>query len=79
MLKFDSTVAGIPCVIKVTHYEPYRPAYISGLPEDCYPAEGGAEWIVCDSRGRVANWLERKMSEDDRERIDGEIFTIMGE
>lgn len=27
--------------VKITHFEPEVPAYTSGLPEDCYPAEGG--------------------------------------
>ena len=30
-------------------FSPYVPAYTSGLPEDCYPAEGGEleELVVC--------------------------------
>jgi len=45
MTEFDSHVCGIPCIIRVTDYERYRPAYISGPPENCYPAEGGCgDW-----------------------------------
>lgn len=78
MLEFETRVAGIPCMIRVTDYEPYRPAYTSGLPENCYPAEGGvAEWQVCDRRGRPAGWLETKLTDADISRIDDEIFRMM--
>lgn len=27
----------VPVVVEVTYYQPYVPAYIDGLPEDCEP------------------------------------------
>lgn len=75
MFEFASNVCGIPCIIQVTYYEPYRQAYVSGPPEYCYPAEGGyCEWDVLDRRGRPAAWLERKLTSSERSRIDKEIF-----
>lgn len=78
MTEFKSTVCGIPCIIRVIRYVPYRPAYISGPPERCYPAEGGCGvWKVLDRRGRPAAWLERKLTDRERSRIDDEVFEYM--
>ena len=78
MTEFESTVCGIPCIIRVTCWEPYRPAYISGPPEHCYPAEGGyGDWEVLDRRGRPAVWLERKLTDRERNRINEEVFKYM--
>lgn len=71
--EIEGRVAGIPCIIAVTDYEKYIPAYTSGRPEDCYPSEGGCgEWELLDRRGRRAQWLERKVN-DDRD-IQQQIF-----
>ena len=32
MSEFESNVCGIPCIIRVTHYDHYQPAFISGPP-----------------------------------------------
>lgn len=64
-------VAGIPCQIKVLWAEPYRPAYLWGPPENCYPAEGGeCEWEIVDRKGRYAGWLEKKLTAQDRNHIN---------
>lgn len=78
MHEFESTVCGIPCRIRVTSYDAYVPAYTSGLPENCYPAEGGCgDWEVLDRRGRPAPWLERKLTDAEIDRIDEEVFEEM--
>lgn len=59
MFEFRSTISGIPCIIRVIHYDKYIPASVSGLPEESYPAEGGtSDWIE-DIRGRIHNEPER--------------------
>lgn len=74
MINFESNVCGIPCIIRVIHYEPYRPAYVAGAPENCYPEEGGhSEWEVLDRRGSHAAWLERKINAQERSRINDEV------
>lgn len=76
--EFEHRVCGIPCIVVVTSWEAYVPAKTYGPPESCYPEEGGCgEWEIRDRRGRPAAWLERKMSEEERERIDGLIFEYM--
>jgi hypothetical protein len=78
MTEFESRVCGIPCIIRVTDWEAYVPAQTSGPPERCYPPEGGeGNWEILDRRGRPAAWLERKLTGDDRERIDTEVFNHM--
>lgn len=76
--EFEHRVCGIPCIVAVTSWEAYVPAKTYGPPESCYPEEGGCgEWEIRDRRGRPAAWLERKMSEEERERIDGLVFEYM--
>jgi hypothetical protein len=78
MTEFESRVCGIPCIIRVKYWEVYIPAQRSGPPERCYPSEGGeGNWEILDRRGRPAAWLERKLTGDDRERIDTEVFNHM--
>ena len=74
MMEFESNVCGIPCIIRVTNYDHYQPAFIS----NCYPAEGGrGDWEVLDRSGRPAPWLERKLNDRERSRIDDEVFEHM--
>lgn len=61
---FETRVDGIPCQVDVTYYEPYKPATFH-----C-PAEGGEiEFDIYDRKGYHAPWLERKLTDDDNERI----------
>jgi hypothetical protein len=76
--EFESRVCGIPCIIRVKYWEVYIPAQRSGPPERCYPEEGGeGDWEILDRKGRPAAWLEKKLTESDRQRIDAEIFNHM--
>ena len=70
----DTRIAGIPCVVEVLYYQPADPGWTLGPPEKCWPPSPAViEYRVCDRRGRPAPWLERKMTEKDRERIEAEI------
>lgn len=76
--EFQSRVGGIPCLVGVLSYIPYRSAIVAGPPEHCSPAEGGeCEWIILDRRGRPAPWLEKKLTDAERRRIDNEVFDHM--
>lgn len=78
MSEFETRVCGIPCIVRVLSWEPYLPAKVYGPPEYCYPAEGGyGEWEILDSRGRPAPWLEQKMTDADRRKIESFLFDQM--
>lgn len=76
--EIEHRVAGIPCIIGVTYYEEYIPAFVNGPPDSCYPAEGGTgEWKILDRRGRPAPWLERKLTAAEEDDINEAIFNHM--
>lgn len=78
MSDFETRVCGIPCIVRVLSWEDYLPAKISGPPEYCYPAEGGyGEWELLDLKGRPAPWLEKKMTDADRQEVDAFLFDQM--
>jgi len=73
--EIESKVAGIPCVIGVTHYRSVKGSYSYNAASDMdYLGYTDIDWEVCDRRGRPAPWLERKLTEEDNERIEGEII-----
>lgn len=77
-MEFDTTVCGIPCIVRVTYWEAYDPGCTSGPPERCYPAEGGdGEWEILDRNGRPAPWLENKMTERDKQILARKVFNYM--
>ncbi len=68
---FNSEIQGIPCKIKVTHYQPEEPMVWDGLMEDSSPgAPSEVEFHVLDTKGNPAPWLERKIDDKDLERIE---------
>ena len=72
----DTRIAGIPAKIEVTSYYPGRPARLTGHPDTWYPPEyEELTFQVLDRRGRPAPWLERKLDEQDRRRIERELKT----
>lgn len=73
---FATTIAGIPCQIKVTSYEVQKP--IPNADSD-WDHQGYYEmdFQVLDRGGYSASWLEAKMSEDDRHRIEEEALKRM--
>jgi hypothetical protein len=71
--EIDTRVAGIPCLIGVVEFSYSEPDRSADNPYDYY---GGAEmaWEVLDRKGRKAPWLERKLTDADRARIEQEIM-----
>jgi hypothetical protein len=77
-LTFETRVCGIPCLIEILNYQPFMSGHFSGLPEDCYPDEGGCgEWRVLSLKGKPASWLEKKMNREMRDNIDHEVYEHM--
>jgi hypothetical protein len=78
--EIESRVAGIPCLIGVSHFDCVRGSYSYNAASDMdYYGYSESEWDVLDRRGRPAAWLERKLTDDDRQRIEQEIAEAMTE
>ena len=71
----ESTVAGIPCIIQIDRCMVVKGSYSYNAPSDHdYHGYSEIEFTVCDRRGRPAPWLERKLTENDVDRIESEII-----
>jgi hypothetical protein len=71
-------ISGIPCEVRVTHFfhqPPMGPSADSDW--DCY-GYTEIEFDVYDSTGYPAMWLEKKMTDDDIDRIKREIEVAHG-
>lgn len=70
-------IAGIPAIVRVTHYfAGYtcpRHGHPDGWTEDEPPE---IEWDVLDRRGYPAPWLERKLTPEIIEAIDRELLDM---
>ena len=78
--EIESRVAGIPCLIGVTHFDSVQGSYSYNAASDMdYYGYSESEWDVLDRRGRPASWLERKLTDDERQRIEQEIAEAMTE
>jgi len=61
---FHFRIAGLPCIVCVTHYVPDVPAKLSGHPDTWEPPESGELEFECyDRKGYRAKWLEEKVDE----------------
>lgn len=79
-MDIEVSACGIPAIARVLHYRPGSPGYLSGPPELCYPPEPTElEWALLDRRGRPAPWLERKLTDAERERIERELIEYLEE
>lgn len=80
MDEFEATLFGDTFLVKVLDYSKLIPAYTSGLPEDCYPAEGGEfEFELYDMEGYRAAHIEAKMSDDDVESLRTSYEEVLNE
>jgi hypothetical protein len=80
LAEIESTVAGIPCLIGVTEFSSVRGSYSYHADSDMdYYGYTESEWVVLDRRGRPAAWLERKLTDAERSRIEQEVAEAMAE
>lgn len=67
-------VCGIPAIARVDSYHPGSPPILTGHPDRCCPGEPDeVEFTICDRRGRPAEWLERKMTDADRDDAEQQV------
>jgi len=76
---FDTHIQGIPCQILITHYCRQRP--LGPRADSDYDAMGytDAEYTVLDREGYPALWLDRKITNEDNERILRQIDEYKGD
>jgi len=73
-------ICGIPCQVQVTTYTNVKGSRSYNAPSDLdYYGYCEVEFDVLDRRGYRAPWLEKKMTEDDYDRIREEIKQYMSE
>jgi len=72
----DTRICGIPATVKVHTCRVHKGTFDRNAPSDLdYYGYTDLEYTVCDSRGRPADWLERKMTKWDREKLEEEIMS----
>jgi len=70
-MTFTTKIRGIPAQVRIINFSA---ADHNASSSDDF--RGGFEFDILDSRGRKADWLERKMSWDDQQQLMHEIETI---
>ena len=75
--KFDTTIAGIPAQIGVVHYMK-APATYRGHSDLDYWGYTECDWEVLDRKGYKADWLSKKLSQTEINRIENEIEVMCG-
>jgi hypothetical protein len=74
-MQIETRIAGIPCLVQANVY----------VQDGSYSRNAASDWdyygwvdvedlVVLDRRGRPAPWLERKLTDKDIERIEGELI-----
>ena len=74
--EIETTIAGIPCLIGVEEYTAGSYSYHADSDWDYY---GTCEWVVLDRKGYKADWLARKLTNKDNDRINDLIEQHMAE
>ena len=73
-MQIETRISGIPCLVDYSIHGHYEPARTYGPPERCYEAQyPEIDFDVLDRRGRPAPWLEKKLTQAERQRIETEI------
>lgn len=80
LYRFESKVAGIPCLIGVSWVDGKLGSFDRNAPSDLdYLGWFESEWEVLDRRGRSAPWLAKKLTHADEDRINFEVETHVKE
>jgi len=77
---FTSYIAGIPCGILVNHHEVIQPwsGTVSTCPSDLdYYGYTEFDFTVLDRKGYYADWLTKKLTDEDEKRILNEYEALL--
>lgn len=76
-MQIQSQIQGIPCLIDVTRCHVVKGSFRQSAPSDLdYYGYSEVEFEILDRKGYKATWLERKATEEDKERIEQEILSV---
>jgi len=76
--EIDHRVAGIPCLIGVSHYDHTEGSFSYDAPSDWdYHGHTDCDWEILDRRGRPAPWLARKINDKEEDAINEAIHRYM--
>ena len=79
-MRVKSHVSGIPCLIDVTFCQVVPGSFSwSAVSDVDYYGHEEISFDVLDRKGRRADWLEKKMTDNDRTRIEMEIVNFYKE
>jgi len=71
-------VKGIPAQIGVISFSSVRGSFSYSAPSDLdYFGYTEMEWELLDRKGYLANWLDKKLSDVDRNELDQEVIQYM--
>ncbi len=74
-MNIESRVAGIPCLIQIDRCMVVSGSYDYNAASDFdYYGYKEIEFTVLDRKGYPAPWLERKLTDDDADRIENQIL-----
>lgn len=77
MTTIHATIAGIPCLARLTHWEPGDPGRTYGPPEDCYPADADeVGFELLSTSGTPAPDLVEMMSDAEERLIIAELSAL---
>ena len=71
-MQVATQIQGIPCLVEVTtfnHVKPWKGSPHTCPSSDDYYGYTEIEYDVLDRKGYRARWLERKMTEKDKEKV----------
>ena len=73
----ESRISGIPCLIGVKDY--FKQEALGRRADSDWDCYGYTEndWDVLDRKGYKANWLEKKLTSKEEEKINNEIEIYM--
>jgi len=72
---YETKIAGIPALIKVLSFYPGQSGVYDGHPDfRCPPEDPEVEYQVCSTSGHLAPWLERKLTEKDKQQLEQDLI-----
>lgn len=75
--RMESSIAGIPCLIEITYFKKVAGDTSTWASDWDYYGYTESEWNVRDRKGYPAAWLEKKLTDYERENIESEIEEFM--